>query len=258
MNTNKQKTALVTGASRGMGRATALALGRANIRVFVHYGQSEAEASSAVQEIRVAGGQAEKVQADLETADGPIDLAKRVRELAQGGLDFLVANAGVSKGLPFDAYKIEDFDRLYAINVRAPFFLVQQALPFINEGGCIVLVSSVLARFAVSNAGQKDAPSMSACVHSESELRRDMHTAGIGGKARRRHERRDPDRAGIGRLNVTGTRQEQQRNWHKPLHQRDHGERAPAQRFFQTKSSKSDGSCHRGKPPRIGPALIAE
>jgi 3-oxoacyl-[acyl-carrier protein] reductase len=134
MNTNTQKTALVTGASRGMGRATALALGRANIRVFVHYGQSEAEASSAVQEIRAVGGQAEKVQADLETADGPIDLAKRVRELAQGGLDFLVANAGVSKGLPFDAYKIEDFDRLYAINVRAPFFLVQQALPFINEG----------------------------------------------------------------------------------------------------------------------------
>ena len=162
MNTNTQKTALVTGASRGMGRATALALGRANVRVFVHYGRSTAEANSAVQEIRAAGGQAEAVQADLETADGPIDLAKKVRELAQVGLDILVANAGVSKGLPFEAYKLEDFDRLYAINVRAPFFLVQQALPFINEGGCIVLVSSVLAHFAVSNAGQKDAPSMAA------------------------------------------------------------------------------------------------
>ena len=55
MNTNTQKTALVTGASRGMGRATALALGKANIRVLVHYGQSETEANSAVQEIRAEG-----------------------------------------------------------------------------------------------------------------------------------------------------------------------------------------------------------
>src|ERR1700689_3127841 len=91
------KTALVTGASRGIGRATALALAEANARVLVHYGRSLAEASAVVQEIRTAGGQADAVQADLGTPDGATTLARRVLRLVENQLDILVCNAGVSK-----------------------------------------------------------------------------------------------------------------------------------------------------------------
>src|SRR6266436_3691801 len=112
------KTALVTGASRGMGRASA--------QVLVHYSNSEKEADAVVAEIRKAGGRAEKVGADLRQADGPHTLAKRVRAIVGDRLDILVANAGISKTASIDDTKIEDFDNLFAVNVRAPFFVVQQ------------------------------------------------------------------------------------------------------------------------------------
>jgi NAD(P)-dependent dehydrogenase (short-subunit alcohol dehydrogenase family) len=75
------KTALVTGASRGIGRASALALAKAGAQVLVHYGNSEKEADAVVAEIRKAGGRADKVGADLRQADGPHILAKRVRAI---------------------------------------------------------------------------------------------------------------------------------------------------------------------------------
>jgi len=156
------KTALVTGASRGIGRATALALAEANARVIVHYGQSTAEAKTVVEEIRTAGGQADLVQADLGTPDGATTLARRVRGLVEKQLDILVSNAGVSKAGAFEDFKFEDFDRLFTINVRSPFFLVQQTLPVLAEGASVVLVSSGLARMVPGNPGQADAPALSA------------------------------------------------------------------------------------------------
>ena len=156
------KTALVTGASRGIGRATALALAEAGSRVIVHYGSSKAEADKVVDEIRSAGGQADAVQADLAATDGATKLAKRVQKLMDTRLDILVSNAGVSKAALLEDHKLEDFDRLFAINVRSPFFLVQQTLPILAEGASLVLVSSVVARFVPGNPAQADAPSMSA------------------------------------------------------------------------------------------------
>jgi NAD(P)-dependent dehydrogenase (short-subunit alcohol dehydrogenase family) len=156
------KTALVTGASRGIGRATALALAEAGSRVIVHYGSSKAEADKVVQEIRSAGGQADAVQSDLGTTDGATILARKVQKLVNKRLDILVSNAGVSKAAPLEDHKLEDFDKLFAINVRSPFFLVQQTLPILAEGACLVLVSSVVARFVPGNPAQADAPSMSA------------------------------------------------------------------------------------------------
>src|SRR5215469_16417337 len=91
------KTALVTGASRGIGRAIALALGRAGAKVLVHFSTAGNAADEVVSEIRNAGGQAEKIGADLRDANGAHELAERVRDLTHDKLDILIANAGISK-----------------------------------------------------------------------------------------------------------------------------------------------------------------
>jgi 3-oxoacyl-[acyl-carrier protein] reductase len=143
------KTALVTGASRGIGRASALALAAAGAQVLVHYGRGANEADGVVREIRKAGGRADAVAADLEKVDGPHKLAKLARDIVGDRLDILVANAGLSKSATIEDTTIEDFDRLFAVNVRAPFFLVQQLLPILSKGSSIVLVASLAARGVV-------------------------------------------------------------------------------------------------------------
>ncbi|HEY1944455.1 MAG TPA: glucose 1-dehydrogenase [Roseiarcus sp.] len=149
MTTLSGKTALVTGASRGIGRASALALAQEGAQVIVHYGRGAAEAEAVVKAIRDAGGRAEAVAADLSSPDAPQALAARVRAIVGDRLDILVANAGVSKAATIEETTVADFDRLFAVNVRAPFFLVQQLLPILGEGSSVVLVSSLGARAAV-------------------------------------------------------------------------------------------------------------
>jgi 3-oxoacyl-[acyl-carrier protein] reductase len=143
------KTALVTGASRGMGRASALALARMGAQVLVHYSSGVKEAEAVVAEIRKAGGRADAVAADLSAPDGAHKLAKQVRAVVGDRLDILVANAGTSKSATIEETTVEDFDRLFAVNVRAPFFLVQQLLPIMSKDSSIVLVSSLAAHAAV-------------------------------------------------------------------------------------------------------------
>src|SRR6202161_4097955 len=145
MTTLSGKTALVTGASRGMGRAGALALARAGAQVLVHYGRGAVEAEGVVNEIRKAGGRADVIAADLATPDGAHKLAKQVRSIVGDRLDILVANAGVSKAATIEDTTIEDFDNLFAVNVRAPFFLVQQLLPALSKGSNIIFTSSLAA-----------------------------------------------------------------------------------------------------------------
>jgi NAD(P)-dependent dehydrogenase (short-subunit alcohol dehydrogenase family) len=145
------KTALVTGASRGIGRAAALALAKAGAQVLVHYGRGAAEAQAVVDEIRASGGRAEAIGADLSAPNGPHELAKRVRAIVGDRLDILVVNAGISKAATVEETTIEDFDALFAVNVRAPFFLVQQLLPILGERSNIVFISSLAARAAVGN-----------------------------------------------------------------------------------------------------------
>jgi 3-oxoacyl-[acyl-carrier protein] reductase len=149
MTTLTGKTALVTGASRGIGRASALALAAAGAQVLVHYSRSANEANGVVGEIRKAGGRADAVAADLEKADGPHKLAKLARDIAADRIDILVASAGVSKSATIEDTTVEDFDRLFAVNVRAPFFLVQQLLPILSKGSSIILVASLAARGVV-------------------------------------------------------------------------------------------------------------
>jgi 3-oxoacyl-[acyl-carrier protein] reductase len=143
------KSALVTGASRGIGRASALALARMGAQVLVHYSSGVKEAEAVVAEIRKAGGRADAIAADLSAPDGAHKLAKQVRAVVGARLDILVANAGISKSATVEETTVEDFDRLFAVNVRAPFFLVQQLLPVLSEGSSIVFLSSLAARAVV-------------------------------------------------------------------------------------------------------------
>jgi NAD(P)-dependent dehydrogenase (short-subunit alcohol dehydrogenase family) len=143
------KTAIVTGASRGIGRASALALAKAGAQVLVHYGCGAKEADGVVAEIRKAGGRADAIAADLATADGPHKLAKLARDVVGDRLDILVANAGISKAAGIEDTTVEDFDRLFAVNLRAPFFLVQQLLPILSKGSSVVFVSSLAAHAVV-------------------------------------------------------------------------------------------------------------
>jgi 3-oxoacyl-[acyl-carrier protein] reductase len=146
------KTALVTGASRGMGRASALALAAAGAQVLVHYGRGAKEADSVVAEIRKAGSRADAIATDLAAADGVDKLARQTRSIVGDRLDILVANAGVSKVATIEETTVEDFERLFAVNVRAPFFLVQQLLPIMSKGSSIVFLSSLAAHAVVGTS----------------------------------------------------------------------------------------------------------
>jgi 3-oxoacyl-[acyl-carrier protein] reductase len=143
------RTALVTGASRGIGRAAARALAAAGARVIVHYGSGSKEAETVVAEIRAGGGKAEAVGADLGAPDGAHKLAAEVKKLVGERLDILVANAGIATSASIEDQTVAEFDRMFAVNVRAPFFLVQQLLPLLGEGSSIVLLSSLAARASV-------------------------------------------------------------------------------------------------------------
>ena len=145
------KTALVTGGSRGIGRAAALALGKAGAQVLVHYGSAAKDAEAVVAQVRQSGGRADAVAADLAAPDGPHKLAKQVRGIVGERLDILVANAGISRPATIEETTVADFDELFAVNVRAPFFVVQQLLPILAEGSSIVFVSSLGAHAAVGS-----------------------------------------------------------------------------------------------------------
>src|SRR6202451_1782276 len=169
MTTLQDKTALVTGASRGIGRATAAALARAGAHVLVHYGRSAQEAESLVSEIQAQGGRANAISADLGTPSGAALLAKQVRSIVGDRLDVLVLNAGISKAARIADYTVEDFDNLFATNVRSPFFLVQQLLPILGEGSNIIVISSIGARAVVGKPGV-DNPSLLAYTSTKGAL----------------------------------------------------------------------------------------
>jgi NAD(P)-dependent dehydrogenase (short-subunit alcohol dehydrogenase family) len=169
MTTLKNKTALVTGASRGIGRATAVALAEAGAHVLVHYGRSAQEAESLVAAIQTKGGRADAISADLGTPNGAALLAKQVRLIVGDRLDVLVSNAGISKAAPIANYTVEEFDNLFATNVRSPFFLVQQLLPVLGDGSNIIVISSAAARTVVGKPGLEN-PSILAYASTKGAL----------------------------------------------------------------------------------------
>ncbi|MER7371177.1 SDR family oxidoreductase [Streptomyces lanatus] len=152
------KIALVTGAGRGIGRGIAERLARDGALVGVHYGRSEAAALEVVAGIRKNGGRAFPVGAELGVpgdvnavfAAFDAGVREQTGAAAEGAcpLDILVNNAGVSGSGPIGQATPEVFDRMIAVNAKAPFFLVQGALPRLRDGGRVINVSSLAARHA--------------------------------------------------------------------------------------------------------------
>lgn len=139
------KTALVTGASRGIGRAIALRLARDDARVIVHFNRDQNAAQSVVQEIERAGGKAASIQADIADLEA-VKIMFSGLQTPFERLDIVVNNAGWASFAPLPDVTTEEFDALFHLNVRGLFFVTQEAVKRLNEGGRIVNISSGITR----------------------------------------------------------------------------------------------------------------
>jgi 3-oxoacyl-[acyl-carrier protein] reductase len=161
------KLALVTGASRGIGRAVAQTLAARGAGIIVHYNQQAAAALEVVSRIESEGGIAFAVAADLAAPHGVETLFQALdktleRHTGDNSFDILVNNAGISMRAPIEAVNEIDFDRIMQVNFKAPFFIIQRALTRLRNGGRIINLSSMATRAAF--------PSMAAYAPSKAAL----------------------------------------------------------------------------------------
>lgn len=148
------KIAIVTGASRGLGRNTALSLARRGIDVIGTYHSNAQEAEATANEVRALGRRAVMLQLDTGASTTFPDFVEAVkaalkREWQRDNFDYLVNNAGIGINSPFAETSEADFDRLMNIHLKGVFFLTQKLLPVISDGGRIVNLSTGLARFSL-------------------------------------------------------------------------------------------------------------
>jgi NAD(P)-dependent dehydrogenase (short-subunit alcohol dehydrogenase family) len=154
MNSSKEKIALVTGGSRGLGRSIALAIAKNGADVILTYRQRKEEGEAVVAAIGQLGREAALLQldvADLSQFDGFFSSLQQTLERTwqRKNIDFLINNAGIDSSAPFEKTTVEDFDRLFLVHFKGVYFLTQKLLPVIAEGGAIVCTSTGLARFAI-------------------------------------------------------------------------------------------------------------
>lgn len=154
MSTLAGKTALVTGASRGIGRSIALRLAEEGALVAVHYGRNRAAGEEVVREIGERGGTAFAIGADLASMEGIrqlyASLDASLQERSNDSLfDILVNNAGIGLPVPIEETTEQAFDEIVAVNVKAPFFIIQQGLSRLRDGGRIINLSSATTRISL-------------------------------------------------------------------------------------------------------------
>jgi NAD(P)-dependent dehydrogenase (short-subunit alcohol dehydrogenase family) len=153
-----RKIALITGASRGLGKSAALHLAAQGIDVIGTYNSRAEEAQALVAEIESLGGRAVMLQLDVGQSGGFADFATQVAEVLRSHFDrehfdFLLNNAGIGLHANFVDTTVAQFDLLMNIHLKGPFFLTQNLLPLMADGGRILNVSSGLTRFSLSGYG---------------------------------------------------------------------------------------------------------
>jgi 3-oxoacyl-[acyl-carrier protein] reductase len=174
----KNKCALVTGGSRGIGAAIVKRLAAEGVNVALTYSSSPDKANEAVKAAEALGVKAIAIQAD--SADAAAVAAAVERTVAElGGIDILVNNAGVALMAPLAEFKLEDFDRTFAINVRAVFVASQAAANHMKEGGRIINIGSCNADRMPFAGGGVYAMSKSALQGLVQGLSRDLGPRGI-------------------------------------------------------------------------------
>lgn len=150
------KIALVTGASRGIGRGIALRLAEEGALVAVHYGKRQNQAEEVVRQIQNHGGSAFTVHADFHSLKGVTDLYDAMDEAlynrtGENRFDILVNNAGIGQMVTIEDTTEQSFDEVMNINVKAPLFVIQQALPRLRDEGRIINISSFVTKMALPN-----------------------------------------------------------------------------------------------------------
>lgn len=153
---SNQKIALVTGGSRGLGRADALAFAKTGVDVILTYRSGEQEAQQVVSEIEALGRKAAALQLDTSVVSSFAAFADAVRSIltAWGAerFDVLVNNAGFAHVAPFEQTTEADFDAMVDVHFKGPFFLTQTLLPLLADGGSIVNYSTGLTRFVAEGS----------------------------------------------------------------------------------------------------------
>jgi NAD(P)-dependent dehydrogenase (short-subunit alcohol dehydrogenase family) len=164
------KIALITGASAGIGQATAVELARQGIGVITTYRTHRTEGEETVAAIEAAGGTAAALRLDLDDIDGLDEFVTGVvavlsERWGASRLDFLVNNAGAGGGAPFATMTEESYDRFHRILLKGPYFLTQKLLPVLADGGAIVNTGSTSALVNRVSPGYSAYAALKGAVH---------------------------------------------------------------------------------------------
>ncbi|HVJ53834.1 MAG TPA: 3-oxoacyl-ACP reductase family protein [Aliidongia sp.] len=172
------KRALVTGASRGIGAAIAVALAKDGADIAITYSSSKEKAEAVVREIQALGRCAVAIAADsADAAAVRASVAHAVEAL--GGLDILVNNAGIARGGPLEAMSLEDIDAILDVNIRSVVLASQAAIPHLGQGGRIINIGSCLAERVAFPGISVYSMSKSALISLTKGLARDLGPRGI-------------------------------------------------------------------------------
>jgi 3-oxoacyl-[acyl-carrier protein] reductase len=172
------KVALVTGGSRGIGAAIAKRLAEDGANVAITFTSAPQKANEVVRAIESAGGKALAVQADSANAEA-VKNAVATTVKTFGRLDILVNNAGMATLAPIEEFKLEDFDRILAVNVRGVFLATQEAVRHMGDGGRVITIGSVNSDSMPFAGGSVYALTKGAVASFTRGLARDLGPRGI-------------------------------------------------------------------------------